>query len=109
MGAEFLHLVLLRAHLATDPDELFEDRPQAREQLVGFFEGEVLLGHSALGWGGEWEAFGSRRCHRAASQARQAYDSSLGNASDFGMRKELCGMRRARCELFIGGDCRARR
>jgi hypothetical protein len=83
MGAKFLHLVLLRAHLATDGDELFKDRLQAREELVGFFEGEVFLGHSALGWGGEWDAFGSRRCHRAASQAEPAYDSSLRNASDF--------------------------
>src|SRR3972149_6187312 len=109
MGAKFLHLVLLRAHLATDGDELFEDRLQAREELVGFFEGEVFLGHSALRWGGGWEGFGSRGGpRRAASQAEPAYDSSLRNASDFGMRKELCGVRRARCELFIGGDCRAR-
>src|SRR3990172_9105427 len=47
MSAEFLHLVLLRAHLSTDGDELFKDRLQAREELVGFFEGEVFLGHSA--------------------------------------------------------------
>jgi hypothetical protein len=49
MCAELFHLLLLGAHLAADGDELFEDRPEAWEESVGFFEGELFVGHSLFG------------------------------------------------------------
>lgn len=56
MSPELFHLVLLWAHLVAHGDELFENRPQAGEESVGFIEGEVLLGHSALERDGELSA-----------------------------------------------------